>query len=274
MIARHKFALAVAGTLAVAAAPSSAHPSAGQEITELTHRIESSPKDAGLWLQRASLHRESRNWAAALADCAAAAKLQPAAPAPVIEKARVLIACGWSADAIVLLDRILAKENGLVQALEVRSQAYESAGNLSAAAEDIASAISHSHPPQPDQYARRAELTSDTAAALAGVEEGLQKLGLIPSLAEKAVDLQCKLGRHHDALRRLDTMLQAHPAHLPWLCLKAEVCAALADPAAAQSTWKEALAAIERLPSRRQSTAGMVAMRQKIEKHLVRPARS
>jgi tetratricopeptide (TPR) repeat protein len=127
------------------------------------------------------------------------------------------------------------------------------------AARDYDVALGRISDPGPVLFLERADALAEAgdeylAAAIDGLDEGIEQLGPVVLLQSKAVDLEVRARRYGSALDRIDQILSTMPRKERWLARRGEVLerAGLIDEALA--SYSEALAAIERLPWRRRET--------------------
>lgn len=212
--------------------PGRAHPAIETRIELLNRRIAAEPDNAGLFLQRGELHREHHSWAEAEADYAESRRLDPDLAAVDFSLAKLRYETGRDRDAIALLDRYLVKvpDDGAALALraEVRRGLRE---NLEAAADydrAITAMRAAGQQPAPHLYLGRSDALVAAgeqfiAAALQGLEDGLDRLGRPITLELEALDLELRLGRFDQALARVDGRLAEARRPGPWLIRRGEV---------------------------------------------------
>jgi predicted Zn-dependent protease len=140
-------------------------------------------------------------------------------PAGLITLAQTLVKLGWGIEAVVHLDRAIAK-----------------------------------HPqPEPDHFIGRAEMLEKLGAkhvdrAVRGLDEGIRRLGPVVTLEAKAIDLELKLKRWSSALRRVDLLHDRQSRKDIWLARKAEILDLAGQPQQAAEARRKALAAHDKLP--------------------------
>jgi tetratricopeptide (TPR) repeat protein len=206
--------------------PGIAHPATDTRIDDLTHRIETDPDKAELYLQRGELYREARAWAEAEADYAASRRLAPYLAAVDHCLARIRYGTGRSAEAMALLDRYLGVAPDDAAALTLRARLRGETGEQHAAAEDYDRAIAAWRAggtlPPPDLYLGRAASLvaageSFLSEALQGLDDGLELLGHPVTLELEALDVELRLGHFDAALMRVDRRLAIAHRPGPWL---------------------------------------------------------
>jgi tetratricopeptide (TPR) repeat protein len=238
-----------------------AHGDLHEQIAAMTQRIEQAPSRAELYVRRGQLHRVHREWDAALADYAQAARLDPELTVVEFLRGVVLLDAGRPTAARAALDRFLARRPDHAEAHAARARAHLSLGEPLAASRDFSQAIALLPQPRPEYYLERAQaLVSAGDAhlddALRGLDEGLDRLGRLVTLQLYAVDLELARARPAAALARLDSMLSGPASNPAWLVRRAEILERAGRPGEARVAYASSLAALERQsPSRRASKA-------------------
>ena len=187
-------------------APVAAHAPIETQIADLTRRIAAAPANATratLHLRRGELQRILGRPAAAGADYETARRLDPDLAAVDLGLGLLRLETGRPAAAIAALDLFLARRPGDPEGLAARARACARLGRYLEAAGDFTAAIAGSgarRPPAPDLYIERARALASAGDvwlddALAGLEDGLDRLGRPVSLALLATDIERRLGR-------------------------------------------------------------------------------
>jgi tetratricopeptide (TPR) repeat protein len=256
----HFLVLCLTAALCLAlCAPLPAHDEPHKEIERLSREIEWSTMDAKLYLARGGLHRMEGHWEAALADFDRAAELDPLNSTIDFQRGRLYLEAGAPHAARENLDRFLAVHPTHVQGLMTRARTLVQLRKPLHAARDYDVALGRISDPGPVLFLERADALAEAgdeylAAAIDGLDEGIEQLGPVVLLQSKAVDLEVRARRYGSALDRIDQILSTMPRKERWLARRGEVLerAGLIDEALA--SYSEALAAIERLPWRRRET--------------------
>jgi len=85
---------------------------------------------------------------------------------------------------------------------------------------------------------------------LSGLDEGIERLGPLPALQLKAVEVEVGRGAIEEALRRLSATAEQADRKERWLLRRAEVLAGAGRTDEARTEFLAARAALERLPER------------------------
>ena len=250
-----------------------AHGDLHEQIVAVSQRIKADPSNADLVLRRAELYREHEQWPQANADYDRAARLAPDKPAVSLGRGKLYLAMGKLDAARASLDRVLAAQPTHVDALATRAQVLQAQGEHLAAAADYAQAIAIASSPEPDFYLGRARSLSAAQPArdddaLASLDEGLARLGKLPSLSLAAIELQVRRGEFDDALQRLDRLREAQPRQEAWLERRGDILMAAQRPDQATQAWQDSLAALEALPPRLRGTGAMLELRKRLTQRL------
>ena len=237
-----------------------AHEGLHEQIVAITAKIKRDPKNASLYLQRGELHRLHRDWARASADYDRAARLQPDLKIVDLARGKMLFESGRLQRAKFTLDRFLSRQPDHYEGLITRARVLAKMGARSDAVKDFTQAISLSSVPEPELYIERAQVMAGdekrVGEALAGLDEGIQKLGPLVTLQQAAIDLELRRRNYDGALSRVDLIAAQSERKEAWLVRRGEILKLAGREEEARAAFNAALVAIESLPpSLRQSRA-------------------
>lgn len=247
-----------------------AHGDVHPRIDQLTAQIAAAQGDAALLAARGRLYALDEDWAAAAADFDAALQRDPATPDAERALADALLHMGQERRALALLDAVVARhaERGadrqdareLADAHRLRARAHARLGEREAALADFDRTVALEREPSPRDYLERARLLAgrdeDADLALAGLEEGVTRLGPIVTLVELAVELETSRNRWAAALSWIDRLPPAARDAPRWRGQRAACLRRLGQRTEALAEIDRALLAIDALPpSRRDSEA-------------------
>jgi hypothetical protein len=122
-------------------------------------------------------------------------------------------------------------------------------GRADAAHADYSQALQWLAQPTPELYLERAALPLPADKILAGLDEGLARLGPVVALSERALALEVQLGRTDAAVARLDALAVSAERKETWLKRRGDLLAAAGRTAAAHASYRAALDAIRTLPA-------------------------
>jgi tetratricopeptide (TPR) repeat protein len=234
------------------AVPLCGHPDSHPRIVELSRMIDERPQ-AELLLERGELHRVRQEFVAALSDYEAAERLAPRMDAVWLARGRALLESDLAGPARQAFDEFLLRKPEHANGHLLRARAWLAEGEPTRAVADFDRSIFLAAEPRPDVFAERAavlDALGDHERALAGLDEGIRRLGPIPSLHLPALATELKLGRFDAALRRVDGLMAEAGRKESWLARRAEILAQAGRAAAAAEAWGATLAAITALPER------------------------
>jgi tetratricopeptide (TPR) repeat protein len=251
-------AIGLAGCLSLTAWLSSsnlahAHADLIALIDGVTKRIAADPKNGSLYFLRGELYRAHADWKPAEWDYDRAAQLNPSLAEVELARGKLLFDTGHELEAKAKLDSYLKGRPGDVDALATRAHTLIRIGDRKAAALDLTDAIVHSPSPRPDYFLERAKLQADEgdrAAAVAGLDEGIKRLGPLVALQLQAIDLECDQQHFDEALKRLEPVAASSDHKEKWLIRRGEIQAMAGRREQARASFAEALTAIESLPPR------------------------
>ena len=212
------------------------------------------PLDPEAHLHEAKAHQVAGEWDAAL-DAYARALECGADPDEVgVARGQVQLAAGRAWLAKRELERVLARRPDVAGALLERGRTWRALGRPAKAGRDLRHAIARLPRPTPDQVfeCRDALLAADDPdAAVLALDQGIARLGPVPSLELAAVELEARLDRPTAALRRIDRLLGEAPNNEAWVVRRGELLAQAGRNDEARAAFARALAMIEARPASR-----------------------
>src|SRR5262245_2335021 len=179
------------------------------EVLEaLNAKVEASPRDAQLYLQRSRLLVTAKRFDQALADLDQANRLKPI-PALDREKAGIYLSAGWYETGLEHLSRFLAQNENDAAGLLLRARLNAKLGRLDDAGRDYEAAIRQTKEPGLELYLEhaRAVTTEDGAhldEALKTVEQGIKRIGPVVTLESAALEIELRQRNYDAALSRVD----------------------------------------------------------------------
>jgi tetratricopeptide (TPR) repeat protein len=236
--------------------PLGAHGDIAVQIRDVSEKIRRQTNDAGLYLKRGELYRVIHQWDLALADYDRAAQLDPAIAAVDLARGRSMLEAGRAVSALSALDRFLSRAPHHGEGRIFRARALVALQRNGEAAAEYTRGLATLPRPQPEHYLERARAqvaAGNTAAAVGGLDEGIQRLAPGATLQLEAIELELARKRWDAALARLDRVAALSPRKDPWLARRGEILERAGRRAEALSTYRAALAALESLPPSRRS---------------------
>ena len=225
-----------------------AHAGTDVAIADLTDLIALAPNRAELFLRRAACFVEHQRWAEALDDLDRAARLAPEHADLPLARAEFFLARRDSGAAIQALEKsILANPQapaGRIVRARARVLAHDPVGALT----DFQVALALLPAPRPELWLEANLIMAQPEAALRDIDRGIARLGPVPALVDRALALEVQLGRIDAAASRLAHI--ASSAERPDLFHKrrGDLLAAAGRAEEGRAAYRDALAAIARLP--------------------------
>jgi predicted Zn-dependent protease len=254
-----------------------AHPEIAIQVENVNARLAVEPRNPELFLERGELYRIHQEWAAAEADYMKARELAPGLARVDLMLGNLKLDAGRPAEARGLLDRFLAREPDHVMGRIARGRALAQLGEPLAAARDFTHALEHlsADDAQPEYYLERARALvaagpAHTEAAVAGLDEGLARLGQPVSLQLYAIDLELARGRTDAALERLERIAAAAPRPESWQLKRAEILERAGRLDEARLALRATLDALATLPEARRESSAARKLREQAQSALAR----
>ena len=245
-----------------------AHGAFHDELQHLNEQIEASPNDGALLFQRGWTSFLHGDWQACLIDVEKAERLAPDKyPFDYVRGQALALGGKFGAAKTVLDDFIKAHpEHG--PATAARARCCDKLGQHDAALADFSAALDKRPEPEPDLYLETAEAfmaqkrQKDAAQVL---QTGIQRLGNIPSLTLKALDIETATHQYDLALQRVDAMQKAAPRPEPWMAKRAALLSEAGRAADASNAWTALRDRIAGLPNLERGSNAMSVLAQEAE---------
>ena len=236
-----------------------AHAGIDERIKDMDQRVAADPKNAELYVKRGELHRLHRDWPAALADYQRAENLGPEPHIAWFVRGRMYYEAGRLPEAKSELDRLLHAVPNHQEGLLTRARLLMRLDQPLQAALDYDKVIAGLENPTPEYYLERAKALvaggpEQTAQALAGLDEGIRRLGPLFTLVDFAIGLEVQAVRYDAALSRLDRQLGPVLTPERLLYRRGKILELAGRPAEAQKSYLRALESLRKAPIRRRST--------------------
>lgn len=229
----------------------SGHGDLHERILELTKKIANEPTNVQLVLQRGELSRQHGDWQAAVSDCDRAKDIDPAADTDFL-RGRAFLEGGKAAEALPLIQAILRREPENLLALMLRGRAQFKLTQYQEAAADFRETLKRTPNPEPDMLQETADaLVASGARKEAGemLATAITRIGPVPSLVQRALDLEIALKNFDAALTRVDAMQNSAPRPEPWMARRASVLAQAGRIPESKAAWEALIAHLNALPN-------------------------
>lgn len=258
--------------------PAAGHEPVDEQIRALSIAIDRSDDPAPLLLHRAELLRLRGEWEAAAADLRRAAGRGADAVRLALCQAALDLDRDEAARAATRLDALIEDETEIEESYRLRARARLLLGDPEGAIADLDRSLAVSPSPDPELYRERARLVAGAgagpAAALAGLDEGIARLGPVVPLVLAAVDLEAEGGRPDRALARLDQLDPRYRSRMTALLRRAEILDLAGRKLESLSCYTEALALLEAWPASRRAAPANVELERRIRRALASETRA
>ena len=205
----------------------SAHGNLHKEIEALSLKIQATPKNVALWLERASLSRQHSDFDGALRDLTHARTLDSCAAEYDFLFGRVYAGARFHKSAILHLNRFLLENPEDPEALLTRAKSLFITQDVAGACLDYDKAIGLLENPTPGQLLEQAHahaLNPDTGAKAAiNRLEAAWSHWSYPHFAEAALQYEVQSEHYAAALKRINQLIQEAPRQERWLIQKGQV---------------------------------------------------
>lgn len=186
------------------------HPGAHEQIKKLSEGIKREHNNQSLYAQRGLAYSNDGQLDKAMSDYKKAASMgDPLKLAH--EMGVVFYRQGKLAEALEQFDLFLRGFPKSAPSYEYRARVQRDAGNYSAAIKDLQRFLSLRSRPSPGHYVSASELFLEMddngyAAAIEVLDQGMQRLGVVPQLQRRAIELELLQNRPNQALKRLQSL--------------------------------------------------------------------
>jgi tetratricopeptide (TPR) repeat protein len=254
-------------TVLVLASPRAfAHGDVHDRINLLSANIAKAPRNASLFFQRAELYRIDQDFTNALVDLDKALQLDPTMARAEFCRGRVQFEANRPQEALLSLNKYLAGKPRDVEAYTTRARVLMKLGSYQASAEDYTTAIGISTA-GPELYIERADAwraMGKTEEAIRSLDEGIRKMGPLVTLQLPAIDLEVSAKRYDAAIARVDAVAARLQRKETWLFRRAEVLRQAGREPEAKANYRDALAALDRLPPTHRRTRATLDLESRI----------
>lgn len=254
--------------------PACGHGDLHERIEELSGRIAANPTP-DLYFQRANLHFNHGDADAALLDLAWIDQHAPATLETDPLRAQALLLSGRDQAALITLNRYLKLHPQAASCLALRAQTRCKLGDTKAAIIDYQAAIALDPRSDPDLIlAAAAALVADKRGteAIRTLDAASTRLGPVPGLALKALEIEIQAENWDAALARCATLQASAPRPEPWMARRATILTQAGRPDAANQAWRDLLDHLSLLPPAERDSTAMSRIAADARRHLATQA--
>lgn len=253
--------------------PADAHGTGHEVITALTAQLAERPNDTALLVERGEQYLSHADLPSARADLEKALRIDPKLDAARVRLAIVTRDEGKPDEALRMVSGVLERQSTNHLARSIRADLYASAGRPAEAVADYNTLLVTQVTPRPDLFLARARAemavsSNRWSAAVRGLDQGIVRLGPVPSLHLMALDLEEQGRDYKAALRRVDTIIEMAPRTDRWLMRRGDILTAAGRMDDARKSYRDALAALDDLPESQRRTIASTELRRDIEARL------
>ncbi|BCU79785.1 hypothetical protein [Luteolibacter sp. LG18] len=228
-------------------------------------QLEKEPRNGELWYRRAELELEHEDYEETLRDLEKTEECAPGKFPVLWVKGQVLDAQGKPEEAKAALDTHLAANPTHWGALASRARVETKLSLHEKALLDYAAALASNREAEPD-------LVQETAACMAAnghtdeavkvLENGLKRLGPIPSLQMKVLEIEVLAERFDAALVRVSTLQRLAPRPEPWMARRASILTEANRLTEARAAWLALSDHLKALPEAERGSHSMSKLAQ------------
>lgn len=227
-----------------------AHGTFTELMSVLEEQIKAAPEDAALYVRRAALQLEQRDWCAALVDLERASRKGAKDSDVSLLRGQALVIGKCWPQATLAFDEYLVAHSNSIVALTERARVDLKLGNVEAGIADYLAALRVAEKPEPSLVMEAARVLADHQRgepALRLLDDAMAKTGKVPALVSMAVELELAARHLENALGRLDQMIaQPHPE--TWMARRASVLAQMGRTRESVAAWKRLRQRIAAMP--------------------------
>ena len=229
------------------------HGNLHKAIEAATLKIQASPQDAGLWLERSYLSRRHGDHDGAYRDLQKARELDQAAAEYNFLLGQLMVEARWHKSARQYLDAFLKKNPGHVEALVLRAKARQGGGDFAGSCKAYDAAIPLLKNPQPGHFLDQAlvhSLNPETGpkVALERLEAAMKRIGRVVTLQEFALQYELQLEDYEAALSRIDELMEEAQRRERWLIRRGQVLLRAGRSGEARLAFGQVTSLVDALP--------------------------
>jgi tetratricopeptide (TPR) repeat protein len=230
-----------------------------------TKAVDKNPSDPLLRLELASLHGQHGDVELALQNLDKVDALAPGKYPTDLLRGEAFTVVRDFVRAKEALSRQLVSHPESVRVWLLRARAERELNQQEASVSDYREALKRTPSPEPDLFQEIADALAangkneEAAAVLAA---GIQRLGKIPSLVLRAVDLEVETKNFDGALRRIEQARQDAPRPEPWMARRAAVLAQAGRIDESHAAWKALIERLDSLPDNERTSSAMTKLRE------------
>ena len=237
-----------------------AHGGYHERISELTAQSKANPSDPALYFKLGNLHGLHGDVELALKNLDRADELAPGKFPTDLLRGEALLIAEEFARAKEALDRHVAAHPEAARGWLLRARAERHLAQHETSLRHYREALKRTTSPDPDivqEVAGALAAQGQTDEAAQVLAAGIEKLGNIPSLVLRVVELEVETKKFDAALQRIEQAQQGAPRREPWMARRATVLAQAGRTDESRAAWKALLDHLESLTERERNSRAM-----------------
>lgn len=260
----HPF-LTFALTGSLLAGPAFGHGGFHERLAQLAAALEKTPNDPALHFELADLNGQHGDWQMSLLNLDRVEELGPGKFLTPLLRGQAWLIGGQPEKAKMVLDPLVAAHPESARGWLLRARAAQRLGDAAGSLADYREALRRTNVPEPDLIQEAADALA--AAGLAGeavqvLAAGIEKLGPIPSLALRAMEVEIATKNFDAALTRVEALRKSAPRPEPWMARRASVLAQAGRIEESRAAWQALVAHLEALPNLERGSHAMSKLMQ------------
>jgi tetratricopeptide (TPR) repeat protein len=231
-----------------------------ERMAYLTAEVEKNPDDPLLYFELGNLHGEHGDLELALQNLERVDALAPGKFVTDLARGNACLVAGKFTRAKEALDRQLVTHPENPRAWLLRARAERQLGQDEASLADFREALKRTPSLDPDivqEVADALAMRGHREEAAQVLATGIEKLGKIPSLVLRALDLEIAMKNLDAAFRRIEEARRDAPRPEPWMARRAIVLAQVGRIDESRAAWKALADHLNSLPERERASAAM-----------------
>lgn len=234
-------------------------------------KIKNSPGDADLWYQRAVLNLEHKDTEQAINDVEKAENLSPGKLPTYLLKARAFTLAGKLTDALSAINTHILRFPEQSCGYTLRARILLKTGAPQGGLMDYRTALAKSPAAEPDLiHEASVAMVANGAVdeAIEVLDAAIHRLGPIPSLTMRLLEIEIHAGRYDAALSHLNTYQESAPRPEPWMAKRAELLAQAQRIKESRACWQALANHLHNLPAAERDCTSMSLLAAKAQEAL------
>ncbi|MGC4074815.1 MAG: hypothetical protein QM760_20405 [Nibricoccus sp.] len=229
-----------------------AHGDLHERISVLSEKIAATPDSPGLHFELASVYCQHGEWAKSLVEIERTEELAPEKFPTGLLRGQAAFGFGRLDEAKGCFDSFLEKTPGYSQALLYRARVLMKMARFDEALVDYRESLRTHESPNPDFVSEVTDVLvghKQEDEALRILDNAIARLGPVPSLETRALELDLAAGRFDSALTRTEILQKNAVRPESWMARRAAIQQQAGRDQEARATWEELISRIEKLPN-------------------------